>query len=244
MSIRCAHCRGRHETVAEVRECAGVNPNPDPEYTNLSKGQQTYLSDLLVQLHCELADGATPETVSYKVGQPIITALVAARRNKSTRRTFTLPAGVVQLARPHDGERRVRTTRNPNLPEVPPGYYAIPSVTGTNDLGFYRVKVKTRGIWEGRTFVDEVIGGHPEDKVLGPMVKKVLEAIVAFGIEDAGILYGHTIKQCYNCNRRLTKKASRILKLGRHCAGIKGKLEEWDALNVKFDDADADDDDE
>jgi hypothetical protein len=238
MAIRCGHCQKTHETVAEVRECAGVNPTPDPKYTNLSERQQKFLGDLLAQLHCELADGVTPETVSYQVGQPIITALVAARRNKSTRRTFTLPAGVVQLARPHDGERAERTSRKPGLPDVPAGYYAVPSLTGNNDLDFFRVKHHAKGNWVGWTFVDRVIGGHPEMPLRGKTTKQALDAIIAFGIEDSGILYGLKIGQCYNCNRHLTENASRALSLGRTCAYKKGHGEEWDALNTKLGDAD------
>lgn len=236
-----------HETVAEVRECYGVDSGESQAksamYSTMSEKAQKFLSDLLNQFSLELEDGLTPDTISPARGKPILDSLISARRNKAMGKPYKLPDGVLQSANPSRGKSKTRTsTPRIPLPDVPAGYYAVPDWTGKEELKFFRVKRPVEGDWAGRTFMDQVVGGHPEMKCHGAFLRKALEAILEFGPEDAGILYGIKIKQCYSCNRHLTKKASRALSLGRHCAYKRGHGEEWDALNAGFNDEDADDD--
>jgi Family of unknown function (DUF6011) len=226
MPIRCGHCKEMHDTVAEVRDCAGVGPRRDPKEGPLTMPQQKFLGDLLRQFNCELEGNEYINTISYAAGQPIISALVDARRLKATGKSFTLPRGVRQLPAKARGER---TPTHPPLPDVPEGHYAIPSRTGNNDYEFYRVD-KSKS---GRTYVKMIIGGHPEYNVNGfSNVRTILETIVKFGIDKAGYLYGQELQQCRHCNRSLTKYASRTLSMGRNCAYGHGVGAKWDAVQA------------
>jgi hypothetical protein len=250
--VKCWHCKGKHETVAEVKACAGVGTDDGPTqqaaqmYTNLSEGQQRYLSVLLRQLHVELLDGATPETVSYKVGKPIIDGLVDARRSKAMGRNYQLPAGVVQLANPTRGQPKTRRPTQKPIPDVPEGYYAIPTLLdddGVNDLLFFRVKRPQNGQWAGRTFVDQVIGGKPEHGLRdGLGARLVLQAILDFGPENASILFATKLKHCRKCNIHLTRKASRVLLYGPECADQVGLGADWRELDNAYGHANAEDD--
>jgi len=105
------------------------------------------------------------------------------------------------------------------LPDVPEGYYATPSRTGTNDLDFWRVDRPTEGRWAGRTFVKRVIGGHPDANVRGAEVRLALEAIQAAGPQSAAEVYGREIGRCGMCNRHLTDAVSRARGIGPDCYG-------------------------
>lgn len=261
--MKCGHCKGNHDKVAEVLECSKVklitNTTDSGEVeqnrwkrdearaakksSNLSEKQQGFLRDLLRQFNLALEDDLTPETISYDKGKPILNGLVDARRNKATGKPYKFPDGVLQSANPNKSKTRTSAQRVP-LPDVPAGYYSVPDWTGNEELKFFRVKRPTEGDWAGRTFVDHIVGGHPGMKCHGDFMRKALEAILEFGPEDAGILYGIKIKQCCSCNLKLTKKASRALSRGRHCAYKHGQGEEWDALNADFNNEDANDDEE
>jgi hypothetical protein len=235
--------------VAEVRKCAGKGQSARPQergvkplaiYKNLSDTQRRYLRDLLAQFNLVLSGDLTVDTISYHDGKKILEGMIAARRLNATGRPYTFPDGVLVSSIPKSGGER--TPKPPKLPDVPPGYYAVPDWTGKEEFKFFRVKVMRKGQWRGRTFVDQVIGGHPELSCSHKLAIEAVNHILEFGIEDAGMLYGLKIKQCCRCNRSLTKKASRVLSMGRHCAYQRGKGEEWDDLNYKFNDADAEDD--
>jgi hypothetical protein len=229
MPIKCGHCKKSHETVADVKECSERHTD-----SGLSERQQDYLGDLLDHFGIELID-VTPETISFQNGQPIISKLVDARRNQATGKPFELPAGTRHLAHPNRGKPRERRPTMPGLPDVPKGHYAIPSRTGNNDYEFYRVDHVTNETWpNGRMYLKVIIGGHPEYNVRGwKNMKAVLEAIVNFGIDKAGLLYGQEIERCRYCNRELTKYASRILSAGRTCCDQRGYADEWDALQAE-----------
>jgi hypothetical protein len=110
---------------------------------------------------------------------------------------------------------------NGSTANVPDGHYAIVSLTGNNDLDFFRVKAG-KGRWEGRTFVDRVIGGHPETPVRGAEAKKALAAIESATPAAAATLYGQQIGRCSRCNRHLTDEISREFGMGPDCREIVG----------------------
>jgi hypothetical protein len=113
--------------------------------------------------------------------------------------------------------KAARKPQTSNLPEVPEGYYAVPSRTGNNDLDFFSVDRPTEGRWNGYVFVKRVIGGHVDTPVRGSEARLALEAIIEFGVEEAGVLYGREIGRCYVCNRTLTDDLSRELGIGPVC---------------------------
>jgi hypothetical protein len=245
MSIRCAHCRGRHDTVAEVKSCSvehqcgpvttGRAPVTTLMQDTLTEGKQRYLSDLLGQFYLKLAGDLTVETIGYNDGNKILQALIDARRNKTMGKPFTFPDGVEMIPNPR--KPRERTPTRPQLPDVPEGYYAVPgSLLGydKNDLYFYRVDRPTEGQWAGRTFLKSVIGGKPEwGKFSQKELRQVLNAILEFGLEEANILFAVELKHCRKCNLHLTKWASRQLLYGPDCAEQIGLGADWRALDAK-----------
>ena len=259
MAFKCGHCQGRHNTATEGRECAeskrqakgdDTPPTPaflkldvDAEIEHLRPSAQRFLADLLRQFGVKLAGGMTPETVDWQTGKKVLHGLIDARRLKATGQEYTLPDGIVfdpHAKSGHAGERRPTPKR---LPDCPPGYYAVPDWTGHEELKFFWVKVKSKGQYAGWTFIDEVIGGHVDRKCSGKYAVEAVEHILEFGPDLAGALFADRLKNCCKCNRHLTKKASRILHMGRYCAYKNNCGEEWDALNYTFNDADAEDDD-
>jgi hypothetical protein len=103
------------------------------------------------------------------------------------------------------------------FPNVPAGHYATKSLTGNNDLDFWRVDRPEQGQWAGRTFVKRVIGGKPNAPVRGRTMFAALEAILEAGVDVAGTLYGTELGQCRKCNRHLTDETSRALGIGPDC---------------------------
>jgi hypothetical protein len=207
---------------------------------------QRFLADLLRQFGVKLAGGMTPETVPWQDGKKVLHGLIDARRLKATGQEYTLPMDHLvfdpRAKSVRAGERRP-TQRIP-LPDCEPGYYAIPGWKPDHEaIKFFWVKVKKKGEYAGQTFLDEIIGGQPNRKRGGRYAVEAIEHIKAFGLEEAGALFAIELKSCCKCNKHLTKKASRVLHMGRHCAYQNGRGEDWDALNWKYNDADAEDDD-
>lgn len=104
------------------------------------------------------------------------------------------------------------------LPDVPEGHYAIPSLTGNNDLDFFRVDRPTEGGWKGKTYVKRVIGGKPDKNIRFSQYREVLQTILNTGIQESGMMYADKIGRCYRCNRHLTDEESRARGLGPDCA--------------------------
>lgn len=102
-------------------------------------------------------------------------------------------------------------------PKIATGHYAVRSATGNNDLDFYLVKNVTEGKWAGRTFVEQVVGGHENFPVRGAAGVAVLRRIEEAGAIEAGRLYGQEIGRCYVCHRTLTDEASRSAGIGPDC---------------------------
>jgi hypothetical protein len=204
-------------------------------------GAQKFLGDLLKQFGLVLTGDMTPETIPWQDGKKILAGLIDARRLKSSSKPYSLPDGVL-----HDPKARTSpgSVKRPTqkLPDCLPGYYAVPDWTGKEELKFFWVKVKKgTGPYKGWTFVDQVVGGHVDQPCRGKFAVDAINAILEFGPENAGVLFATRLKHCYKCNKHLTKKASRVLSMGRHCAYQNGQGENWDALNSTYGDEDAED---
>jgi hypothetical protein len=171
-----------------------------------------------------LPNGLTPATIEYGPGKKYLDALIDARRLEATGQQYTLPSGLVRDPRKNEPKERT-PTRQP-MPDVPQGYYAIP---GDGDIDFYFVK---DGKKAGYKFVKRVVGGHVDMPVNYKTARLVLKAIMAFGLEEAGMLYATKIKHCMHCNKHLTKFASRVMGKGRTCAGQRGQGGDWDAIQL------------
>lgn len=215
MAFSHKHCGGQHDTVQEARDCEG-NITQEIKYEFLSMNQQRYLGDLLSGFHAILSDDRDIATISYDDGKPILEALINARRLQATHKPFGMPSGVLLDPGFKVSKRKTRTPTRLKYPYVPSGYYAVPDWTKNQTYKFLRVK-EGKGDWEGRIFVDEVIGGHPDAPIRGRLAVKALNAILAFGVEEAGIAYGTELHHCSECNRHLTDDMSRALGVGPEC---------------------------
>lgn len=100
---------------------------------------------------------------------------------------------------------------------IPAGHYAIESLTGNNDLDFYRIDRPEQGRWAGYTFVKMVIGGKPNMAVRGK--QRLYDILLAIYKDPDGSAkkYGQEIGRCYRCNRHLTDETSRSLGIGPDC---------------------------
>lgn len=101
--------------------------------------------------------------------------------------------------------------------DVPAGHYAVPSLTGNNDLDFFRVDRPYEGRWAGRVFVKRVIGGRPNSPVRGRTYTEALLAIRAAGAAEAARRYAQELGRCSRCNRHLTDETSRAYGMGPEC---------------------------
>jgi Family of unknown function (DUF6011) len=193
--MKCFNCKGDHDTVAQCRECHGaavVTHRPN-KYAGL----------------CVRCGAEVPE--------------MAGRIDKNA---VTLKWDVSHLGgqcpeRPAPtAEKRPSTTAKKagkDLDSIVEGYYAVDSLTGNNDLDFFKVVRPTEGRWEGYIFVKRVIGGNPEAPVRGATREAALVAILVKGSEKSRMLYGQEIGNCGDCGRSLTDDESRARGIGPVC---------------------------
>lgn len=114
-------------------------------------------------------------------------------------------------------QRPVPRENSRAYPDVPAGRYAVVSVTGNNDLDFYRVDRPTEGQWAGHVFVKRIIGGHADTRIRGAEVYNVLNRIDNAGWLNASIRYGKAIGKCARCHHQLTDQLSRERGHGDEC---------------------------
>lgn len=124
---------------------------------------------------------------------------------------------------------RTRTARDaraaaggqPAIADIPGGFYATPSRTGSNDLDFWKV---TEGRKEGVRFARRVIGGgdakypHLVD-TSRPEQILALNAILRAGIDKAREDYADNQERCMKCGIHLTDDESRAARMGPVCRG-------------------------
>lgn len=101
--------------------------------------------------------------------------------------------------------------------DIAPAYYATKSITGNNDLDFWKVDKPSEGKWAGYIFVMRVIGGNPHKAVSGREKFRALEEILKAGPRSSATLFGQTIGRCWRCGRHLTDETSRSLGIGPEC---------------------------
>lgn len=103
---------------------------------------------------------------------------------------------------------------------IPAGYYALPipdAKDGENDIVFYRVwKPKDN---ENRGNVYILRGPDDLPLLTYKAALGIITKIRRYGIGKAAELYGVKTGRCSQCNRRLTNRISRELKIGPKCGG-------------------------
>lgn len=189
MTVKCG--KGHvHESVAEVRECYGVPEGgfPNQDYrTNKYRG------------NCRLC-GNMVESETGRVDKVDDKWQVAHLEGKCGPKTS-----------------KVKINNTDRYAEIPKGHYATKSLTGNNDLDFWRLDRPKDGQYAGRAFIKRVVGGKPEASVSRVTKFAVLEAIITEGIEATALRYARELGRCSRCNRTLTDQVSREFGKGPEC---------------------------
>jgi uncharacterized protein DUF6011 len=223
MSVKCGRCQGYHPSVQDVRACYNGQSVPTdkaarPTGECLSPKQVNMVNILLRKLGLVWEDTEPIEGLPrWQEGRKLIDQLKGCEYNQAHGKPWRLPEGTKISARPQSKAAERSGGQRKPFPEVPAGHYAVKSLTGNNDLDFFRVDRPTEGPWAGRTFVKRVIGGKPDSPVRGRTMREALEAILAEGVEAARLRYGREIGQCWKCNRHLTDELSRQRGIGPDC---------------------------
>jgi hypothetical protein len=132
--------------------------------------------------------------------------------------TLHLPGECPSEAAPAPAAKR---TWNDIIGETPDGFYAVPSITGTNDLSFFKVYTNQGRVdpsKKGKRGIKQVIGGGTDGRVGTEWVEKAIAAVEALGADDCRALYGQHIGECGFCSKPLTRKYSRGMGYGPSCA--------------------------
>lgn len=99
--------------------------------------------------------------------------------------------------------------------KIPEVRVAIESLTGNNDLDFFRVR------WDRKKFdiprVLRVIGGQGDVVVNLTVAHAVLEALLFVDAKAAVTRYGQELGHCGSCGRHLTDETSRAIGIGPEC---------------------------
>jgi hypothetical protein len=208
MAIRCGRCANYHEDTATVRACyngekvAVVDVGDMPRAGNRCTDKQaSFINKLRTQLgRAELSDSELP---AKREASAMITAL---------QEELSRGGGIVP-------QRAVGPLQAVDYPAVAAGYYAVPSLTGNNDLDFFRVDAPDDGHWAGCLFVKRIIGGHDgAERVSQKTAKAWLELISAPHLADfASQKFGRELGRCGRCGRTLTDESSRARGIGPDC---------------------------
>lgn len=216
MSIRCGHCKKTHESVAEVRECAGIQRriNTGDEAT---EKQFKFLNQLRSERGLEPLEESA-RSLGKAVFSEFIKELVENRPPRTLYPEASFEEEYSHLENRHGrpvapSQVKAAAERNP----VPAGYYATPSLTGNNDYDFWKVDRPEEGKWAGYVFVKRVIGGQPNQNVRKHQKTNALNAIKEYGIDEARFRFGQELGRCYRCGRHLTDETSRSLSIGPEC---------------------------
>lgn len=127
--------------------------------------------------------------------------------------------------RPGDtaGAQDASLPRLESFKDIPKGYYATPSATGTNDLDFWRVRKGKPGTrWDGFSFAARILGGGDGSSMRTVNLSNIqqrlaLQAIRLAGTEAAAMMFAAKIKRCRDCGLALTDEVSRAAGRGPDC---------------------------
>jgi hypothetical protein len=205
MSIKCGHCKDQHETVAQVRECAGQHPGlaqPSARTGDqITARQLDYLNKLRVER------GLQPLPADVKMSKKDASAAISDH--------------LLTPVNPHHPPALPPAARSasctlPGVNRIPAGYYATDSLTGAQDTDFWFVQ-DGKGKWAGRTFVSRVIGGRSPQRIAYRTQSLAMQAIHDAGVQHSAFRFGQELGRCYRCGRHLTDETSRALSIGPDC---------------------------
>jgi hypothetical protein len=210
--MRCYHCKGNHETVSQVRECATVpaasvtvRPFAARKEDPITEKQLNFVRSLVARKDISKMVDEIPSDQPTLDGSP--TDLEAMPKQAAR---FLIDALLGLNDKPQAAEKVAR-----QLPDVPAGYYAIDGNKGEDDK-FYRVDRPTQGKWAGRTFLKvQASDDFHAVRNQAEVARVLLE--IAVDSEAAQRRYGQKIGRCGVCNRTLTDDTSREMGIGPIC---------------------------
>jgi hypothetical protein len=168
--------------------------------------------DLAVQVHGVWSAWCMPCATSDPAQRQAEEAAQAAAAKAEEERLRLLTGVAVGLARQAFDALGMSHHQHPVL------RFALPSVTGNNDLDFFTVSITShRGVANG-VRVCRVIGGHPDYGVGLEQAVEVLKRLTDSDIRTAAYRYGQELGYCCRCGRHLTDEDSRAAGIGPDCA--------------------------
>jgi hypothetical protein len=214
MEAICGTCGGKHATILDYRECAGIEAEAvvagkvmdnvageDRTINPPSEAQIKYVMDLL-STHT-WPDEYTPAS------------LRAMERRQVSQLIESVKATPL----------REGATEDPKLfDDIPEGRYALEKPNGQG-WTFWEVQKPTRGKWRGYTFVKQLIGSpgdYRQQKVGRALGHNVLEEIERLGARVASAAFGQQSETCGVCHSPLTNDESIKYGIGPHCRSKMG----------------------
>jgi hypothetical protein len=135
--------------------------------------------------------------------------------------TLLLKIPATKTVTPANGVPTPFTRLQTLLATLKPGYYALPREDVPGTFRFYRVVEVEQGTWQGRRFVNLLIGSpHGWERQKPTMVQQL--AIARQLTRDwkvAARAYAQNHQKCARCNADLSNPRSQIALVGEHCAG-------------------------
>lgn len=208
--IKCGKCHDRHETIQQVKNCyAGVSAiatitRPTHTEPEITEKQHAYV--------VSLAD-------SRDITKLVFTKELLSQvlHNESNARNGLKWSHYVTR---YDASRlidellncpKIKPSGAPNADKVPDGRYAV-NIDGK--LRFFRFNRKTHS---GMLRITEQAGPahHPKKFI---EYRKVIDAVLTVGVENAGLRYAQEIGRCWKCGLALTDEESRARGTGPVCA--------------------------
>lgn len=238
MSVLCGRCKQHHATPAEVKACYAGNPAAasttaaakasdgltfgNPLVGNAPRASEKQL-DFLMSLLKERTyggDAGNQSCADLLMEAQGFTKEIELRHNLFTHLDRRAVSKQIEAHMTLDKVKAPVSDTSWHNVDVPAGYYATPSMTGNNDLDFWRVDVPEKGKWAGYRFVKRVIGGQGAVNISKAERFNALQQIDAIGAQAAGKAYADAIGCCYRCNRELTDETSRAVGLGPVCRNL------------------------
>lgn len=191
MPVKCG--KGHyHDSVADVRECYNVSVT----FPITNTHRPNKYPDVCIK--CGWLVPAETGRVDKVEDKWVVTHLEGECKPKSEK----IVVGATGMAR---------------YEAIPAGHYATKSLTGNNDFDFWRVDIPAEGPHKGKQFVKRIVGGKPEWGTTRNIKFKVMDAILAEGIDICAKRYADELGRCSRCNRTLTDETSRMYGMGPEC---------------------------
>lgn len=215
--IKCAHCKGKHETVSEVRECSGttVMTLEDAGAELATIKQVGYITMLMEKKEVPTSSGWPSVAILLKRADDVLGGKMVTKQEATE-----VIAYLVTLAWKEQAADKPEVDNAGR--DVPAGRYALGS---DEAMTFYQVdRPGLDSQWAGHVFINRLVGA-PGDfaryRIRGSERTRVLN-MIAEDPKAASLRYGQNVGECGVCHSPLTNESSRAAGIGPVCAAKKG----------------------